>query len=234
MFTGIVQGVATVDKVTDDKGIRTFVIEFPIGFCRELEIGASVAIDGVCLTVTEIFPANRVAFDVMVQSLAVTTLGDYSPGSAVNCERAAKDGAEIGGHPLSGHIDFRAVIQEVETQEENFRVRISVEPEWMKYIFPKGYIALHGASLTIATVDKKDNWFEVWIIPETKRMTVIGEKAVGDHLNVEIERNTQVVVDTIRDTLTENMGKLTPLFIKLLEEQGVDINALGVITDKPG
>ena len=228
MFTGIVQGVATVDRVTDDKGIRTFCIEFPIGFCRELEIGASVAIDGVCLTVTEILPANRVAFDVMMQSLLVTTLGDYGPGSSVNCERAAKDGAEIGGHPLSGHIDFKAVIQEVETREENLRLRISVAPEWMKYIFPKGYIALNGASLTIATVDKKDSWFEVWIIPETKRMTVIGEKKVGDHLNVEIERNTQVVVDTIRDTLTENLGKITPVFLKLLEEQGVDINALGV------
>lgn len=228
MFTGIVQGIATIDKVTDYEGIRTFVIAFPFGFCRELEVGASVSIDGVCLTATEILSENRVAFDVIAQSLAVTTLGDYHPGSAVNCERAAKDGAEIGGHPLSGHVDFKAGIEDIEMLEGNCRMRIATDPEWMKYIFPKGYIALHGASLTIATVSKKEGWFEVWLIPETRRMTVIGEKKIGDQINVEIERHTQVVVDTIRDTLSENLGQLAPLFEKLLESQGVDVNALGV------
>ena len=227
VFTGIVQGIATIDTVTDNQGIRTFAIEFPAGFCQELEIGASISIDGVCLTVTEILSDTRVTFDVIVQSLNVTTLGSYVPGSTVNVERAAKDGAEIGGHPLSGHIDFNAGISEVEQQQDNFRVRIAVEKEWLRYIFPKGYIALNGASLTIATVDKKAGWFEVWLIPETRRMTTIGEKCVGDKLNVEIERGTQVVVDTIRDALEENLGALTPLFEKLLEEQGVDVNALG-------
>lgn len=227
MFTGIVQGVASIDKITDSKGIRTFAIEFPAGFCSDLEIGASIAIDGCCLTVTEILSPTRVTFDVIVQSLNVTTLGDYQQGASVNVERAAKDGAEIGGHPLSGHIDFNAVISEIEQREDNFRMRIAVEKHWLRYVFPKGYIALNGASLTIATVDKKQGWFEVWLIPETRRMTVIGEKVVGDKLNVEIERGTQVTVDTIRDAIEENLGRLTPLFEKLLEEQGVDINSLG-------
>lgn len=227
MFTGIIQGVATVDKLTDQNGIRTYEIEFPTGFCQNLEIGASVAIDGVCLTVTQILSDTRTSFDVMLQSLNVTTLSDYAQGASVNAERAAKDGAEIGGHPLSGHIDFTATISEIEHLQDNFRMRVAVGKNWLRYLFPKGYIAVNGASLTLATVDKKQGWFEVWLIPETLRMTSIGNKAVGDKLNIEIERGTQVTVDTIRDTIEENLGALTPLFERLLQEQGVDINAIG-------
>lgn len=228
MFTGIVQAVADIDKITDSNGIRTFEIEFPTGFCHELEIGASVSIDGVCLTVTGMSSDTCAAFDVIVHSSNVTTLGDFTEGAQVNAERAAKDGAEIGGHPLSGHIDFTSAISEIEQKDDNFRMRFAVDKNWLRYIFPKGYIALNGASLTIATVDKKDGWFEVWLIPETLRMTTMINKGVGDKLNIEIERGTQVVVDTIRDSIEENLGALTPLFEKLLEEQGVDINALGV------
>lgn len=234
MFTGIVQAVASIDKITDSNGIRTFEIEFPDGFCHELEIGASVSTDGVCLTVTGMASDTRAAFDVMVQSLNVTTLGDYVKGAPVNVERAAKDGAEIGGHPLSGHIDFSAVISEIERKDDNFRMRIAVEKQWLRYIFAKGYIAINGASLTIATVDKKAGWFEVWLIPETLRMTTMGVKSVGDKLNIEIERGTQVVVDTIRDAIEENLGALTPMFERLLEEQGVDVNSLGVKKSEPG
>ncbi len=230
MFTGIVQGVATIGSITDAKGIRTIDIEFPEGFCQDLEIGASIAIDGVCLTVTDCPTDTRVSFDVMLQSLNVTTLGDYAPGAAVNAERAAKDGAEIGGHPLSGHVDFTATIGEIDRREDNFRLQINVDPRWMRYLFPKGYIAVNGASLTMAAVDKKQGWFDVWLIPETLRMTSIGKKSVGDKLNIEIERQTQVVVDTIRDTIEDNLGALTPLFERVLQEQGVDINALGVST----
>lgn len=228
MFTGIIQGVATVDKISDQNGIRTYEIDFPPGFCQDLEIGASVAVDGVCLTVTQNLSDTRASFDVMLQSLTVTTLSDYTQGAAVNVERAAKDGAEIGGHPLSGHIDFTATISEIEHLQDNFRMRIAVDNIWLRYIFPKGYIAVNGASLTIATVDKKQGWFEVWLIPETLRMTSIGNKEVGAQLNIEIERGTQVTVDTIRDAIEENLGALTPLFERLLQEQGVDVNSLGV------
>ena len=226
MFTGIVQAVATISEVSENNGIRSFVIEFPNGFCEELAIGASVSIDGVCLTATRLLTPNKVSFDVMLQSLNVTTLGNFRVGSAVNAERAAKDGAEIGGHPLSGHIDFKAEVIEIARMDDNFRMRIGVEKRWMRYIFPKGYIAVNGASLTIAEVDKASGWFEVWLIPETLRMTTIGEKGVGNHLNVEIERETQVVVDTIREAFQENLGELMPVMEKLLAENGVDINAL--------
>ena len=226
MFTGIVQAVATISEISDSNGIRSFIIEFPKGFCEELAIGASVSIDGVCLTATQLVGPESVSFDVMLQSMNVTTLGGYDNGALVNAERAAKDGAEIGGHPLSGHIDFKAEVVEIARMDDNFRMRIGVEQRWMRYIFPKGYIAVNGASLTIAEVDKASGWFEVWLIPETLRMTTIGEKGVGNHLNVEIERETQVVVDTIRDAFQENLGELRPVLEKLLAEKGVDINAL--------
>jgi riboflavin synthase len=227
MFTGIVQAVAEIVDVTDQRGIRTFVIDFPKGFCTDLEIGASIAIDGVCLTVTEIQSDVRVKFDVMLQSLLITTLSKYCSSQLVNVERAAKDGAEIGGHPLSGHVDFNVAIVDVKQIEGNYCVRLALPDAWKRYVFPKGYIALNGASLTVADVNKHEGWFEVWLIPETRRMTVFESKAIGDFINIEIERGTQVVVDTVRDTLNENLGPLLPLFEKLLLEQGVDLDSLG-------
>ena len=110
MFTGIVQGIAQIDSISDKPGLRTFKLGFPAGFAQDLEIGASVAVDGVCLTVTAIHGADTAEFDVMQQSLAITTLGNYQQGARINVERAARDGAEIGGHPLSGHVDFTASI----------------------------------------------------------------------------------------------------------------------------
>lgn len=227
MFTGIVQAVAKIVDVTDQKGIRTFVIDFPDGFCVNLEVGASIAIDGVCLTVTEILSNVRVKFDVMLQSLLITTLSKYHATQLVNAERAAKDGAEIGGHPLSGHVDFNVAIVDVKQIEDNYCIRLALPNTWKRYVFSKGYIALNGASLTVADVNKQEGWFEVWLIPETRRMTVFESKEVGDFINIEIERGTQVVVDTVRDTLNENLGPLLPLFERMLLEQGIDLDALG-------
>lgn len=226
MFTGIVQGIATIKSITDMNGIRAFEIEFPSEFCSDLQIGASIAIDGVCLTVTELLNETHVKFDVMLQSLLITTLGSCSVGNRVNAERAAKDGAEIGGHPLSGHVDFCATVQDVKQIEDNFCMRIAVPHQSMRYIFPKGYIALNGTSLTISEVNKESGWFEVWLIPETRRMTTFESKSVGSSINVEIKRGTQVVVDTVRSTLEEKFGILLPAIEALLKQNGIDLNTL--------
>lgn len=223
MFTGIIQAVATIKNVTDVAGIRSFSIGFPAGFCQDLQIGASVAIDGTCLTVTEMLDAQTVNFDVMLQSLEITTLGEYQAGTQVNAERAAREGAEIGGHPLSGHIDFAATIVSIQQYDNNFCYRIGVAPQWMKYIFSKGYIAVNGTSLTLFEVNKTEHWFEVWLIPETRRMTVFAQKKVGDRLNIEIERSTQVLVDTIHAALDEKLGVLAPLLEKIMQQHGVDL-----------
>ena len=233
MFTGIVQGMAQVAAITDRAGLRSFELALPPGFDGGLEIGASVANDGVCLTVTALPGPGRASFDVMQQSLALTTLGSLAVGSRVNVERAAKDGAEIGGHPLSGHIDCLARVIDIGRPENNHVLRIEVPPSHRRYVFAKGYIAVNGASLTVAEADRRAGWFEVWLIPETLRMTTFGDKRVGDALNLEIERGTQVVVDTVRDALDERLGPLLPALEALLAAQGGSLDELGAALRLP-
>ena len=224
MFTGIVQATAVIAALQDQRGLRTFTLEFPPDFCQDLAIGASVAVDGVCLTVTELVSPTRASFDVMLQSLNVTTLGKVVQGGRVNVERAAKDGAEIGGHPLSGHIDFTATLAQRRELDNNLVWRVAVPEAFRRYIFAKGYIALHGASLTVSEVNRAEGWFEVWLIPETRRATVFEGLREGDLLNVEIERSTQVMVDTVREAVHESLGQLQPLLEALLREKGLSLD----------
>ncbi len=229
MFTGIVQGVAAVTQLQDRSGLRSFTLRFPPGFCEGLAIGASVSVDGVCLTVTALQGSDAARFDVMQQSLALTTLGDLAEGAAVNAERAAKDGAEIGGHPLSGHVDFKATVASIRRPENNHVLRIAVPAPWMRYVFAKGYTAVNGASLTVAEAERGrdgSGWFEVWLIPETLRMTSFAGKPVGAALNIEIERSTQVFVDTVRDAIDERLGPLLPALEALLRDKGLSLDEL--------
>jgi riboflavin synthase len=229
MFTGIVQGTARVQSLVDRPGLRSFRLAFAPGFCAGLAVGASVAVDGVCLTATAVHAGDAADFDVMQQSLALTTLAGLAEGGAINVERAAKDGAEIGGHPLSGHVDFMACVAEVRRPENNHVLRIAVPAPWMRYVFAKGYIAVNGASLTVAEAQREAGgagWFEVWLIPETLRMTTFADKPVGAPLNIEIERSTQVFVDTVRDAIDERLGPLLPALEALLRQQGGSLDDL--------
>jgi len=224
MFTGIVQGVADVKQLTDRSGLRSFRLAFAPRFAAGLAVGASVAVDGVCLTVTALQGEEAADFDVMQQSLALTALGALTVGSRVNVERAAKDGAEVGGHALSGHVDFTARLADVRRPDNNHVLRLAVPAPWMRYIFAKGYIAVNGASLTVAEAEREPGgagWFEVWLIPETLRMTTFADKLVGDAVNIEIERSTQVMVDTLRDALAETLGPLLPVLQALARERGL-------------
>lgn len=161
MFTGIVQGVGVIKAIEDHGELRTFSIEFPERFTADIEIGASVSVDGVCLTVTTIHSPTLIDFDVMLPSLRITTLAELATGARVNVERAAKDGAEIGGHPLSGHVDFTGTVLHIAASEHNRMIRIGVPAEFKRYVFAKGYIAINGCSLTVADVDRAAGWFEV-------------------------------------------------------------------------
>ncbi len=229
MFTGIVQGIATVSALVDRPGLRSWTLRFPHGFADGLQVGASVAVDGVCLTVTALLGEDAASFDVMQQSLALTTLAGLVPGSRINVERAARDGAEIGGHPLSGHIDFMARVVQVRRPENNHVLRFEVPAPWMRYVFAKGYIAVNGASLTVAEAGREaggGGWFEVWLIPETLRLTTFADKAEGSAVNIEIERQTQVFVDTVRDAIEEKLGPLLPALEALLRQQGLSVDEL--------
>ena len=224
MFTGIVQAVATVSALVDKPGLRSFTLAFPHGFCDELEIGASVSVDGVCLTVTERVGDDAANFDVMQQSLALTTLGALAIGSRINVERAARDGAEIGGHPLSGHVDVMGTVVQVRQPANNHVLRVALPAPWMRYVFAKGYIAVNGASLTVAEAERRPGGggcFEVWLIPETLRMTTFGDLRVGSAVNVEVERSTQVIVDTVRDAVADKLGPLLPALEAFARERGL-------------
>lgn len=224
MFTGIVQGVAQVAAIKDRTGLRSLRLSFPPGFDRGLAVGASVAVDGTCLTVTALHEGGA-DFDVMQQTLALTTLGALRPGSRVNVERSAAQGAEVGGHVLSGHVDVQGRLQSLREPENNRVLRIALPAPWMRYVFPKGFIAVDGASLTVAEAQRErdgSGWFEVWLIPETLRMTVFGERRVGDAFNVEIERQTQVIVDTVRDAVEQRLGPYAALLDTLARERGLE------------
>lgn len=224
MFTGIIQGQARVAQLTERPGLRSLRLDLPAGFAAGLAMGASVAVDGVCLSVTALHGEQAADFDVMQQSLALTTLGSLVVGSRVHIERAAKEGAEIGGHPLSGHVDFTARVVAVRQPENNHVLSVAVPAPWMRYIFAKGYIAIDGASLTVAEARREPGGageFEVWLIPETLRMTTFADKRVGDTVNIEIERSTQVMVDTVRDAVAAQLGPWLPALQAFARERGL-------------
>jgi len=196
MFTGIVQGVGSVKGVTQHTSHRTILVEIPN--VEGLQIGASVAIDGVCLTVVS-FENNDVAFDVIEETLRRTTLGQLSEGSKVNVERSLKFGDEIGGHLLSGHIMDTGEIVEVNHQGETMDVCLTVSDEVSQYIMEKGYVAVNGVSLTIGRCENNAFWLH--LIPETLHLTTCDTFAVGQMTNIEIDSTTQTIVATVKRTL---------------------------------
>lgn len=200
MFTGIVRGIGRITHLAISPGIKHVAIETPLSFLSGLEIGASIAIDGVCLTAVK-FTEKEVWFDLIEETLARTTLDQLKEGDKVNLERAARLGDEIGGHLLSGHVCDRVVVDAIEQHDNNYILSLSCAPQWTKYLFPKGFIALNGASLTLVDVDKNSGRFTVHLIPETLQKTTLGRKKVGDAINMEIDTQTQTIVDTIHQLL---------------------------------
>ena len=196
MFTGIVQGRGEVVTLSGDELVR-LVVRVPS--VEGLTRGASIAINGVCLTAVE-WQDHDVSFDVIGETLRVTNLGALKPGDAVNVERAARYGDEIGGHLLSGHVHAMARVVRLEEQGENLAVTLQVDPELGRYLMPKGYVALDGCSLTLGP--QIDNGqFQVFLIPETREVTVIESRAIGDTINLEIDTQTQAIVDTVERVL---------------------------------
>ncbi len=193
MFTGIVAGTAEITRIIEKKEIRSFSIDLG-PYLENLTVGASVSIDGVCLTVVSI-NGDIVDFDVIDETLRRTTMSMKEEGDNVNIERSLKFGDELGGHILSGHIMTKARILEIEDRGEGVDMIIEIPDDVNPYIMEKGYIAIDGISLTIGSVS--NNSFELHIIPETLRVTTIGQKDVGEFVNLEIDSQTQSIVQTI-------------------------------------
>ena len=202
MYSGIISGKFVVNKIKDISGRRTFYIDLDDYHLSELAIGSSVNLDGVCLTVVTI-ESKSVSFDLSQETIDQTTLGKIKVGDKVNIERSLKSGQEIGGHPVSGHIDTTAKVIGLNIENNNWVVTFAIGSSWGSYLFRKGFVAINGASLTIANINKKTSHFSVSIIPETLRQTTFDEKQIGSVVNIEIERQTQILVDTIKSTLSE-------------------------------
>ncbi|AYO09283.1 riboflavin synthase subunit alpha [Vibrio campbellii] len=198
MFTGIVQGTAKVVHIDKKDRFQTHVLVLEGALNEGLEIGASVAHNGCCLTVTKI-EGTQISFDLMQATLALTNLGELEEGDSVNIERAAKFGYEIGGHSMSGHISLMAEISEVIDTPNNRTIWFTLPQESMKYVLAKGYIGLDGCSLTIGEVE--ENRFSVHLIPETLERTLFGRRQAGEKINVEFDPQTQAIVDTVERVL---------------------------------
>lgn len=199
MFTGIVRAVAPIAASESKDHLLRYAVDFPTPFLKGLENGASVSIDGVCQTVVKI-EKNWVWFEAIDETLLRTTLGKLKPGTLVNLERSARLGDEIGGHLLSGHVFGMVTLIDI---EKNIYT-LKCPPEWTKYLFPKGYVALDGMSLTLVLVNRKEGLFTVHLIPETLKQTTLGKKRVGDQINLEFDAMTQAVVDTTERILKSN------------------------------
>lgn len=195
MFTGIVQGCRPVAAMERGGGLTRLKVDLD-DLADGLALGASVALNGTCVTATHL-EGTVATFDLVSETTTLTNLGALAAGERVNVERSLRVGDEVGGHILSGHIACTVSVCTVAEAGGQRRVTVAVPAPWLKYIMPKGFIALDGASLTIADLDRSAASVTVSLIPETLKRTGLGRVAVGHRLNLEVDSRTQAIVDTV-------------------------------------
>ena len=196
MFSGIVSGY---DQITGIEIIdRVYRFTIKLSNREGLEQGASVAINGVCLSVVS-WDDSGVVFDAIEETLRLTNLGELSIGDRVNTERSFKMGQELGGHIVSGHVDASVQVLRVDQEQNAVKVWYALPETLSKYLFVKGFVALDGCSLTV--VDVEADRFSVAYIPDTLTKTTHGSLQVGRLTNVEIDRQTQAIVNTVERVL---------------------------------
>jgi riboflavin synthase len=189
MFTGIVTDVGRIveTKVTGDLRARIATGYDVAG----IDIGASIACDGVCLTVVALGPEGWFDVEISAETVSKTNLAGWGPGKRVNLERALKVGDELGGHIVSGHVDGLAEVVAVRPEGGSVRVRFRAPDALARFIAPKGSVALNGTSLTVNEVEGAE--FGVNFIPHTQAVTTWGEVAVGDFVNLEVDTMARYV-----------------------------------------
>lgn len=193
MFTGIVSAVGEVSAVERRDGLARLTIDSPFDPAG-VEIGASIAHGGVCLTVVETAPragGMRHVAEAAAESLALTTLGQLKQGDLVNLERSLRAGDELGGHLMLGHVDGVGEVMSVAQDGAGWRIRIKPPPAIDHLIAPKGSIAVSGVSLTVNEVDREG--FGVLIIPHTWSATTLSRLKVGDKVNLEADMMARYV-----------------------------------------
>lgn len=200
MFTGIVQTKASVVSVSKSGEIMRLVLSTPNAYLNHLDIGASISINGCCLTVVEYELGHKdvvgqAHFDVIDETLKLTNLGKLKQGEKVNFERSVTFGTELGGHIVSGHIHTVAKLTRIEREQDNCAMFLSLPEKWLKYINYKGFISVNGCSLTVGEVTH--NGFYLHLIPETLEVTNLGLAHIGSEFNIEVDQQTYTIVETI-------------------------------------
>jgi riboflavin synthase len=182
MFTGLVQGLGRIARADYSPDGARLTIEAPLS--AELREGDSVAVNGVCLTATQISDGSFTT-EAMNETLARTSLGDVDVGSEVNLELPLRATDRLGGHVVQGHVDGIGTVADIDEDGFARRVRIEAAPELLRYVVQKGSIAIDGVSLTVAEID--DSSLTVSLIPETLARTTLGRRALGARVNLEVD-----------------------------------------------
>lgn len=207
MFTGITQGLFPVNTLVKREGLLHYTVVLNENLIKGLKQGASVAIDGVCQTVVSI-NGLEISFDAMSETLSKTTLSELSTHKKVSVERSVCLGDEIGGHEVSGHVFEKGKIIAKKNTDNNLCLTIQCSDKCFAFIKPKGFIAVDGSSLTVGTVNKAQHSFEVYLIPETLRVTNFANKKVGDHVNLEPDMKTMILVEAVQSHFADIYHRL--------------------------
>ncbi len=183
MFTGIVECAGRVASIRAGKTSTEFHVREP-RIARSMRRGGSLAVNGACLTVVGVH-RGVMRFDVLNETLRRTNFGALQPGGLVNLERAMRADARLDGHFVLGHVDARGTVRRFEREGTDYVLDIEAPAAVMKYIIEKGSVAIDGISLTVAGVGR--NWFRIWIIPHTRRVTNLVARRAGDFVNIEVD-----------------------------------------------
>lgn len=184
MFTGLIEGQAVVQAVTPERNAVCLVLEMPVEFTSEARLGDSIALNGCCLTVVQI-DGRQFSFQAGTETLSKTNLGTFATGTKVNVERALQVGARLGGHYVQGHVDGTAVVERIDQDGEWTTMWFQIPEALNLQMVRKGSIAVDGISLTLVNVEPTR--FSVALIPHTLAVTTLGQRQVGDTVNIETD-----------------------------------------------
>ena len=198
MFSGIVQETGKVIGFVKEKDIYNLSIECSSEFISDLKKGASISVDGVCLTVKDENP-EILRFDLVEETIKRTNFQNIKTGDNVNLERSLKMGDEIGGHPVSGHIHGISKVISIDKRDQSWDVKFSVESFMHDYMLHKGYVAINGCSLTVGEVSNES--FMIHLIPETLSITNLFQLEQDSIVNIELDQNTIIIADTVKKYL---------------------------------
>lgn len=216
MFTGIIEEIGKVAKIKRTANSYVLTIEAE-KILQDIHLGDSIAVNGVCLTVTS-FSGKQFSVDVMPETVKATSLNNVQTGTKVNLERAMAAGGRFGGHFVSGHIDGTGIIKRKQAFENAVYYEIEADPELLRYVIFRGSVAVDGTSLTVFEVS--DTSFTLSLIPHTLSETVIGFKGSGDIVNLECDMIGKYVSHFIKNLGNEPQKNRSGITQSFLEENG--------------